>query len=143
MDLLAFSFAAPLRVCAELNVFVVVFGPLFNTCMVVYMFVYLSSCDNATFIGMSESMEGCKVEEGWSLLMALEVPSHMVHTIMGRWKRESRGASSRVSKGFKLADEYMTRVYASNVPVGVLADLNECASKNGRKDVSDSFWENL
>ena len=112
--------------------------------MVVYMFVYLSSCDNATFIGMSETKEGCKVEEGWSLLMALEVPSHMVHTIMGRWKRESRGASSRVSKGFKIADEYnITRVYASNVPVGVLADLNECGSKNGRKDVSDSFWENL
>ena len=83
------------------------------------------------------------VDEGWSLLMALEVPSHMVHTIMGRWKRESRGSESRITKGLKLADEYMTPVHISNQPIGVLEELNELPSKDGKKIVSDRFWKNL
>ena len=107
------------------------------------MFVYLSCSDNATFIGRAETARECKVDEGWSLLMALEVPSHMMHTIMGRWKRESRGSESRITKGFKLADEYMTPVHISNQPIGVLEELNELPSKDGKKIVSDRFWKNL
>tara|TARA_Y100001958_G_scaffold156600_1_gene149672 strand:- start:2496 stop:2945 length:450 start_codon:yes stop_codon:yes gene_type:complete len=136
-------FCGSLLVCVESNVFEIVFGPLFKRDVVGYMFVYLSCCDNATFIGMAETQSACKVEEGWSLLMALDVPSHMVHTVMGRWKRESRGSESRISKGLKLADEYLTPVYVSSVPIGLLEELNECPSSNGKKQVPVSFWKNL
>jgi len=141
--LLVSFFCARLPVCAELNVFRIVFCPLFTMDAVGYMFVYLSCCDNATFIGMAETQTACKVDEGWSLLMALDVPSHMVHTVMGRWKRESRGSESRVSKGLKLADEYLTTVYVSATSVGVLDEINDLPSLSGKKVVPSSFWKNL
>jgi hypothetical protein len=109
------------------------------------MYVYLTSDHNVTFIGSAEEPAGCHVEEGWDLLMAMEVPSHMVHTVMNRWKRESRGAASRVNRGLKLANEFNLRIHVSAVPVGDLKSLNKFRSKGeGRpKDVPDSFWENL
>ena len=107
------------------------------------MFVYLSHLNNATFVGIAESPSLCRVEKDWTLLMALESPSHLVQKIASRWKRESRGAASRVTKGFKLSDEHMLRVRVSNVPLGVLSEVNTFARKEGRIMVPSSFWEQL
>ena len=77
--------------------------------------------------------------------MVLQVPSHMVHEILGKWKRESRGDISRVKRGFKLAKQYMFKVHVSDIPIGELEILKKykAASEGVPKKVPASFWENL
>tara|TARA_B100000683_G_scaffold46244_1_gene42869 strand:- start:996 stop:1319 length:324 start_codon:yes stop_codon:yes gene_type:complete len=107
------------------------------------MYVYLSYLNTATFVGVSDTPSGCRSDKDYTLLLALEVPSHMVDKISSRWKRESRGVQSRLTKGFKLADEYMLRVHVSKSPIGILSEVLECACVNGKLQVPSSFWENL
>ena len=107
------------------------------------MYVYLSHLNNATFVGVAETPAACRVDKDWTLLLALEAPSHMVNKICSRWKRESRGVVSRIEKGLKLADEHMLRVHASSTSVGMLSVINECAKVDGKFVVPASFWENL
>lgn len=107
------------------------------------MYVYLSHLNNATFVGVADTPATCRMDKDWTLIMALEAPSHMVNKISSRWKRESRGVVSRIHKGLKLADEHMLRVHVSKVPIGMLTEINECAKVDGKFDVPDSFWQNL
>lgn len=81
------------------------------------------------------------VNGGWNILMALEIPPHMLEIVMARWKRESRGEVSRVRKGFVLANEHMLRVHVSTSKVGLLEKVH---SYNGNpKQIPASFWEDL
>lgn len=77
--------------------------------------------------------------------MALEVPKHLVTKILTRWKRESRGAESRVSKGLSLAKQFVLRVHVSSVPVGELRELLQYKSEveGTPKPVPASFWEKV
>lgn len=109
------------------------------------MYVYLSSDGRVTQINYASTPEECTVDKGADILMVLQVPNHMVHEILGKWKRESRGDISRVKRGFKLAKQYMFKVYVSDMPVGELEILTKYKAASGGtpKKVPDSFWENL
>lgn len=109
------------------------------------MFVYLSSNGNVTQVDCAETASGCTVQKGWDLLMALEVPNHLVTKILTRWKRESRGAESRVAKGFSLSKQYVLRVHVSSVPVGLLGELIKYRPEvdGVPKPVPDMFWEKV
>lgn len=109
------------------------------------MFVYLSSNGNVTQIDCAKVPSSCTVQKSWDLLMALEVPDHLVTKILTRWKRESRGAESRVSKGLSLAKQYLLRVHVSSVPVGELRELTKYKSEveGTPKPVPNSFWEKV
>lgn len=110
-----------------------------------YMYVYLSSDGHVTQIGSANTPEECNVGKNTDILMVLQVPNHMVHDIVGKWKRESRGDVSRVKKGFKLAKQFMLRVYVSDIPVGELETLKNYRPpiEGAPKKVPVSFWENL
>ena len=109
------------------------------------MFVYLSSNGSVTQIDCANTPAECKVQKSWDLLMALEVPRHLVTKILTRWKRESRGPESRVSKGFSLAKQFLLRVHVSSLPVGDLKELLQYRSEieGTPKPVPDSFWEKV
>lgn len=109
------------------------------------MYVFLSSNGNVTHIGTAETPSDCAVEKDYDILMALEVPNHLVHSISTKWRRESRGEVSRIRKGFRLAKQHMLRVYVSDIPVGELEKLRQYKSKTDGmpKDVPSTFWENL
>lgn len=109
------------------------------------MFVYLSSNGSVTQIDCAEKPSDCIVQKSWDLLMALEVPKHLVTKILTRWKRESRGAESRVSKGLSLAKHFLLRVHVSSVPVGELKELLKYKAdvEGTPKPVPDSFWEKV
>jgi hypothetical protein len=109
------------------------------------MYVYLSSDGHVTQINYSETLHDCTSDENTDILMVLQIPNHMVHDIMGRWKRESRGAVTRVRKGLKLAKQHMLKVYVSDIPIGELETLKNYkpAAEGAAKNVPASFWENL
>lgn len=109
------------------------------------MYVYLSSDGQVTQIESAETPEECRVGKNADILMVLQVPNHMVHDIVGKWKRESRGDVSRVKKGFKLAKQYMLKVHVSDIPIGELQTLNKykAPTEGAPKKVPASFWENL
>lgn len=109
------------------------------------MYVYLSSDGHMTQIESAKSRDDCGVGKHADVLMVLEVPAHMVHDIVGKWKRESRGDLSRVKKGFKLALQYMLKVYVSDIPIGELETLKKYKppAEGAPKKVPASFWENL
>lgn len=109
------------------------------------MYVYLSSDGHVTQITSAASPEECVVCKGADVLMALQVPNHMVDDIVGKWKRESRGDISRVKKGFRLAKQYNFTVHVSDIPIGELETLNKYKSQSEGvpKKVPASFWENL
>lgn len=109
------------------------------------MYVYLSSDGQVTQIASATSPEECVVGKGADILMALRVPNHMVHDVVGKWKRESRGDISRVKKGFKLAKQYNFKVYVSDIPIGELDTLKKYkpSTEGAPKKVPASFWENL
>ena len=111
----------------------------------VYMYVYLSSDGQVTQIESAETPEECRVGKNADILMVLHVPNHMVHDIVGKWKRESRGDVSRVKKGFKLAKQYMLKVHVSDIPIGELETLKNYKPpiEGAPKNVAASFWENL
>ena len=110
-----------------------------------YMYVYLSSSGQVTQIETAETPEECHAGKNADILMVLQVPNHMVHEVVGKWKRESRGDISRVKKGLKLAKQFMLRVYVSDIPIGELKTLKAYAPPNegAPKKVPASFWENL
>ena len=107
--------------------------------------MYLSSDGQVTQIESAETPEECRVGKNADILMVLQVPNHMVHDIVGKWKRESRGDVSRVKKGFKLAKRYMLKVHVSDIPIGELETLNKYKplTEGAPKKVPASFWENL
>lgn len=105
------------------------------------MFVCLTSCGPTTRIISAESFNDVQLEDGWQLVLALDVPKHMVSSIVSKWKRESRGEVSRVRKAFLLADNHMLNVHISNSDVGILKKLKEYSGNP--KNVPDSFWNNL
>ena len=109
------------------------------------MFVFLSSNGSVTHIGTAETPSSCIVDKDYDILMALEVPNHLVHSISTKWRRESRGEVSRIRKGFCLSKQHMLRVYVSDIPIGELKKLNEYKSKSQGmpKEVPNTFWENL
>ena len=109
------------------------------------MYVYLSSDGHVTQIEHARETEECHVERNADILMVLQVPNHMTHEIVGKWKRESRGELSRVKKGFKLAKQYMFKVFVSDIPVGELEILTQYKPPmvGTAKKVPASFWENL
>lgn len=105
------------------------------------MYVCLTSSGSTTRIIEVESLSRVDLEDGWEILMALDVPKHMVSSIVSKWKRESRGEVSRVRKAFILADTHMLNVHISKSEVGLLKEL---ANYPGNpKKVPDSFWCNL
>jgi len=75
------------------------------------------------------------------VLMALELPAHLMKSVSSRWRRESRGPVSRVRHGLKLADELLLRVHVTKSDVGALKQLN--SYQGSPKIVPDAFWENL
>lgn len=107
--------------------------------------MYLSSDGHVTQIEHATTPEECRVERNADILMVLQVPNHMTHSIAGKWKRESRGELSRVKKGFKLAKQYMFKVFVSDIPVGELGLLTQYKApiEGTAKNVPASFWENL
>ena len=109
------------------------------------MYVYLSSDGHVTQIGHADTPEECQVERNADILMVLQVPNHMTHEIVGKWKRESRGELSRVKKGFKLAKQFMLKVFVSDIPIGELEILKQYKPLlvGTAKKVPASFWENL
>lgn len=109
------------------------------------MYVYLSSDGHVTQIESAETPEKCTVGKHADILMVLQVPNHMVPDIIGKWKRESRGDISRIKKGFKLAKQYLLKVFVSDMPVGELETLKKYkpATEGAPKKVPASFWENL
>jgi len=109
------------------------------------MYVYLSSDGHVTQIDYAHTQDKCTVGRGADILMVLQVPNHMVHDILGKWKRESRGDLSRVKKGFKLAMQYMLKVYVSDLSIGELEILKKYkpTTQGAAKNVPASFWENL
>lgn len=109
------------------------------------MYVYLTSDRHVTQIETAETPEECHVGKNADILMVLQVPNHMVHDIVGKWKRESRGDISRVKKGFKLAKQFMLKVFVSDIPIGELKTLRGYTPPHSGapKNVPASFWENL
>lgn len=109
------------------------------------MYVYLSSDGQVTQIASASTPEECSVGKDADILMVLQVPNHMVHDIVGKWKRESRGDISRVKKGFKLAKQYNFKVHVSDIPIGELETLKRYKppTEGAPKKVPASFWENL
>ncbi len=106
------------------------------------MYVYLLAMDQHTFIGSTENPSDRMSDHvGWTCLMLLDVPPHLVNMVMGRWKRESRGCVQRVRKGFQLADEHMLTTYVSDSDIGLLSDLQNIGGNP--KSVPDSFWDEL
>ena len=110
-----------------------------------YMYVYLSSDGHVTQIETAKTPEECQVGKNADILMVLQVPDHMVHDVVGKWKRESRGDVSRVKKGFKLAKQFMLKVHVSDIPIGELKVLQKYKppTEGAPKKVPVSFWENL
>lgn len=109
------------------------------------MYVYLSSNGSVTQIDCADSPSECKVQKTWDLLMALEVSKHLVTKILSRWKRESRGAESRLNKGLSLAKQFHLRVHVAALPIGILKDLMSFKPEvaGTPKPVPTSFWENV
>ena len=108
------------------------------------MYVYLCSDDKTTQLLTASSKETCSVDDGFRILMVLDVPEHLVPTILLKWKRESRGPISRVNKGLRIAKKHLLRVYVSNSDVGELATLQNYKSPPGvPKPVPSEFWEKL
>ncbi len=109
------------------------------------MFVYLSSDGKMTQIDCADAPANCTIQKSWDVLMALEVPKHLVTKIITRWKRESRGPESRVSKGLNLAKQFVLRVHVSSVPVGQLKELSKFKAEvdGAPKPVPDLFWEKV
>ena len=108
------------------------------------MYVYLCSDDKTTQLLTSSTKDGCSYDDGFRILLVLEVPEHLVSTILLKWKRESRGPISRVNKGLRIAKKHLFRVYVSDSDVGELATLKNYKSAPGTpKPVPAEFWENL
>ena len=108
------------------------------------MYVYLCSNDKTTQLLTSSTKDGCCFEEGFRVLMVLEVPEHLVATILLKWKRESRGPISRVNKGLRIAKKHLFRVYVADSDVGELATLQKYKSAPGvPKPIPHEFWQNL
>ena len=109
------------------------------------MYVYLTSDGKNTFIGTASEPAACHIATGWRLYMALEVSGHMNNTVMQKWKRESRGLTSRISKGFQLAKHFFLTVHVSDLPVAELKILNQykAPAPDAPKAVPDSFWKNV
>jgi hypothetical protein len=112
--------------------------------MLLNMYVYLSTDGRTTQIATSSEKKNCSVEQGFRILVVLEVAEHLVSSILLKWKRESRGPVSRVNKGFKIAKQYMLRSYVSDENLGELGELQKFEAEPGKaKPVPLSFWENL
>ncbi len=108
------------------------------------MYVYLCSDEKTTQLLTSSTKEACHVDDGFKILLVLEVPEHLVASILLKWKRESRGPISRVNKGLRIAKKHLFRVYVANSDVGELATLQKYKSAPGvPKPVPQEFWENL
>jgi len=108
------------------------------------MYVYLCSDDKTTQLLTASTKETCTKDDGFKILLVLEVPEHLVATILLKWKRESRGPISRVNKGLRIARKHLFRVYVANENVGELATLQKFKSPPGvPKPVPAEFWENL
>jgi hypothetical protein len=108
------------------------------------MYVYLASNAKTTQLLTSSTKEGCSFEEGFRVLLVLEVPEHLVATILLKWKRESRGPISRVNKGLRIAKKHLFRVYVADADVGDLAILRQYKSAPGTPlPVPPEFWRNL
>ena len=105
------------------------------------MYVCLTSCGSTTRIIDVHKLSDIDLAGGWDLLLALDVPKHLVQTIVSKWKRESRGDVSRVRKAFILADAHMLNVHISKSEVGLLKELVKYPGNP--KNVPDSFWDNL
>jgi len=114
-------------------------------CVVLYMYIYLSTDGKTTDIATAHNKQDCVTEQGFRLLLVLEVSDHLVSQIILKWKRESRGPISRINKGFKIAKQYMFRVYVSDEPIGELEELQKYRPEvSGKcKPVPSSFWDNL
>jgi len=108
------------------------------------MYVYLSTDDRTTQLLTASTKEMCSVDEGFRILLVLEVPEHLVANILLKWKRESRGPISRVNKGLRIAKKHLFRVYVANEDIGELTTLQKYKSAPGvPKKVPAEFWENL
>lgn len=108
------------------------------------MYVYLCSNDKTTQLLTSSTKEGCSFEEGFRVLLVLEVPEHLVGSVLLKWKRESRGPISRVNKGLRIAKKHLFRVYVADADVGELKTLQKYKSAPGvAKPVPSDFWEKL
>lgn len=108
------------------------------------MFVYLCSNGKITQLLTSSTKEGCSFEKGFQILLVLEVPEHLVSTILLKWKRESRGPISRVNKGLRIAKKHLFRVYVADTDIGELEILQAYKSEPGvPKPVPSDFWDNL
>jgi hypothetical protein len=108
------------------------------------MYVYLCSDDKTTQLLTSSTKQGCSFEDGFRILLVLEVPEHLVATILLKWKRESRGPISRVNKGLRIAKKHLFRVYVSDANVGELETLKKYTSPPGvPKPIPAEFWQNL
>ena len=108
------------------------------------MYAYLCTDDKTTQLLTASTKETCSVDEGFRILLVLEVPEHLVATILLKWKRESRGPISRVNKGLRIAKKHLFRVYVANEDIGELITLQKYKSAVGvPKPVPASFWENL
>lgn len=108
------------------------------------MYVYLCSDEKTTQLLTSSTKEGCSVETNFKILLVLEVPEHLVATILLKWKRESRGPISRINKGLRIAKKHLFRVYVADTDVGELATLQQYKSAPGvPKKIPPEFWENL
>lgn len=108
------------------------------------MYVYLCTDDKTTQLLTASTKEACSVDEGFRILLVLEVQEHLVPTILLKWKRESRGPISRVNKGLRIAKKHLFRVYVANEDIGELATLQKYKSAPGvPKNIPREFWENL
>ena len=108
------------------------------------MYVYLTTDGRTTDLSTSVSKEDCHTDKGFRLLLVLEVPEHLVSTILLKWKRESRGPISRVNKGLKIAKKYLLRLYVADEELGELGELQKFKAEPGKaKPIPPSFWENL
>ena len=113
--------------------------------VVLYMYIYLSTDGKTTDIATAQDKKDCSPELGFRVLLVLEVSDHLVTQIILKWKRESRGPISRINKGFKIAKQYMFRVYVSDERIGELEELQKYRPEvfGKCKPVPSSFWENL
>ena len=109
------------------------------------MYIYLSTDGKTTNLDTASTKDGCTTEAQFQRLLVLEVPDHLVSSVLLKWKRESRGPISRINKGFRIAKKYMFRVYVADAEIGELAELQKYKPEvPGKcKPVPSSFWENL
>jgi len=108
------------------------------------MYVYLSSNEKTTQLLTSSTKSGCSFDDGFRILLVLEVPEHLVSTILLKWKRESRGPISRVNKGLRIAKKHLFKIFVADVDVGELKTLQKYKSAPGvPKPVPAEFWEKI